>query len=89
MKWMSATSGMSRKPAASKPARMSFSACASLTPGAVMRTIWQPTSASLIDCATVAATSWVGVVHMLCTATGALPPTGTRPTMTWRESRRA
>jgi len=89
MKWMSATSGMSRKPAASKPARIAFSAWASFTPGAVTRTIWQPTSARRIDCATVAATSWVGVVHMLCTTTGASPPTWIRPTITGYERRRA
>ncbi len=89
MKWMSATSGTCAKPAAEKPLRMCFSACASLTPGAVMRTSWQPTSARLMHCATVAATSCVGVVHMLCTTTGAPPPMTSDPTRTARLARRA
>jgi len=93
MKWMSATSGTAAKPAALKPLRIGAKAWASFTPGAVMRMIWQPLSARLMHCAMVAATSWVGVVHMLWTTTGAgrppiSPPTWTAPTITARLLRR-
>ena len=40
-------------------------------------------------CAIVAAASSVGVLVMVCTVIGESPPTGTLPTMIWREARRA
>lgn len=39
-------------------------------------------------CCSVTSTSAVRVVVMDWTETGASPPTGTRPTMTWRDTRR-
>jgi hypothetical protein len=39
--------------------------------------------------AMVAAASLVSVLVMVCTEIGALPPTGTLPTMIWRDGRRA
>ena len=58
------------------------------TLGAVIRTISQPTSASAIDCRTVAATSWVSDVVIDCTRIGWTPPTPTSPTRTSRVGRR-
>ncbi|MDB4151712.1 hypothetical protein N9740_09530, partial [Pseudomonadales bacterium] len=47
-----------------------------------------PTLSSRRICATVAATSVVSVLVILCTAIGASPPTGTLPTMICRLLRR-
>jgi len=56
--------------------------------GAVTRTISQPTSASAIDCRTVAATSCVSLVVIDCTRMGLVPPTPTPPIMTSLVGRR-
>ena len=80
-KWMSATNGMATCFLISPMAR----ACLSSRQDS--RTISQPTSSSSWICLTVASTSQVGVVHMLCTTTGAPPPTFTLPTNTGRDSR--
>ncbi|MCY1515212.1 hypothetical protein D9M68_497880 [compost metagenome] len=48
------------------------------TPASTRRWIWP----------TVATTSQVSVLVMLCTAMGASPPTGTEPTQIFRETRR-
>ena len=47
-------------------------------PASSQRRIWS----------TVARTSSVGVLVIVCTVIGALPPTGTLPTMIWRDGRR-
>ncbi len=52
---------------------------ASFTVGAVMRTIWQPTSTRSSVCCTQAAVSIVSQVSMDCTTTGWSPPTMTPP----------
>src|SRR5580693_5627554 len=54
---------------------MAGSASASSWDGTATRTIWQ--------------TLAVSVVVIDCTVTGAPPPTGTEPTMIWRDSRRS
>ena len=48
-----------------------------------------PASAAATTCATVALTSAVSVLVIVCTVIGASPPTGTRPTMIWRDWRRS
>ena len=48
-----------------------------------------PASSARRICAMVAAASSVGVLVMVCTVIGASPPTGTRPTMIWRDLRRS
>ena len=63
-------------------------AFASLTVGAVMRTISQPASTRRIVCARVASTSWVRVVVIDWTRIGWSPPTPTLPIWTSRERRR-
>ena len=47
-----------------------------------------PASAARSICASVAATSGVGVFVMVCTLIGASPPTRTEPTAIWRDLRR-
>ena len=49
---------------------MFFRLAASLTVGAVMRTIWQPTATSSSDCLTHSAVSIVSQVSMDCLTTG-------------------
>src|SRR3990167_4906398 len=56
--------------------------------GTEMRTISAPASCRRRTWATVAATSLVSVLVMLCTAMGASPPTGTEPTQILRVRRR-
>jgi hypothetical protein len=85
---MSATSGICPKPAAVNCVRMSFRHLAAATLGAVMRTISQPTSASAIDCLTVAATSCVSLVVIDWMRMGWRAPTPTPPTLTSRVRRR-
>jgi hypothetical protein len=64
------------------------SASASSWDGTATRTIWQPAAVSSAICWRVALTSEVSVVVIDCTETGAPPPTGTGPTMIWRDARR-
>src|SRR4249919_1152890 len=64
------------------------SASASSVSGTATRTIWQPAAVSSAICCNVALTSAVFVVVIDCTETGAPLPTGTDPTMIWREGRR-
>src|SRR4051794_41038529 len=61
------------------------SASASSWDGTATRTIWQPAAVSCAICWSVAFTSAVRVVVIDCTDTGASPPTGTVPTMIWRD----
>ena len=82
-KWMSAMTGICDLRA------MAGSASASSWDGTATRTIWQPEAVSSAICCRVALTSAVRVVVIDCTVTGAPPPTGTEPTMIWRDSRRA
>ena len=67
---------------------ISFSAFELASSGTETRTISAPASAAACTCATVAFTSDVSVLVMVCTLIGAPPPTGTLPTMIWRLSRR-
>ncbi len=53
------------------------------------RTISAPASSQRRIWSIVAATSSVGVLVIVCTEIGASPPTGTLPTMIWRDCRRA
>ena len=48
-----------------------------------------PARSARLICATVAATSVVSVLVIVCTVIGASPPTGTRPTWICRERRRS
>ncbi len=61
------------------------SASASSCDGTATRTIWHPEAVSSAICCSVAFTSAVSVVHIDCTLTGAPPPTGTLPTISWRD----
>ena len=61
---------------------------ASLTVGAVIRTIWQPTLTRSSVCFTEAAVSIVSQVIMLWTTIGFGPPMPTFPTFTSRVGRR-
>ena len=81
-KWMSAMTGIWLF------AAIIGSASASSCEGQATRTIWQPAAVSWAICWSVAFTSEVGVVAIDCTEIGASPPTGTVPTMIWREWRR-
>ena len=82
-KWMSAMTGIWDFRA------MAGSASASSWDGTATRTIWQPAAVSSAICCRVALTSAVSVVVIDCTETGAPPPTGTEPTMIWRDFRRS
>jgi hypothetical protein len=77
-KWISATTGRG------DAAHTASKASRQLRRGMAMRTISQPASASASICARLASTSSAGAFNMLCTATGAPPPTGTVPTITRR-----
>ncbi len=68
---------------------MAGSASASSWDGTATRTIWQPEAVSSAICCSVAFTLAVSVVVIDCTDTGAPPPTGTEPTMIWREGLRS
>ena len=81
-KWMSAMTGICDFFA------IAGSASASSWVGTATRTIWQPDAVSSAICCSVALTSAVSVVVIDCTETGAPPPTGTEPTMIWRDCRR-
>jgi hypothetical protein len=54
-----------------------------------MRTMSAPASAQACTCSTVAFTSVVSVLVIVCTVIGASPPTGTGPTWIWRVLRRS
>src|SRR6201986_4308532 len=82
-KWMSAITGICDFFA------IAGSASASSWDGTATRTIWQPEAVSSAICCSVAFTSAVSVVVIDCTLTGAPPPTGTDPTMIWRDCRRS
>ena len=79
---MSATigTGLSRQ--------ISRRAVVAATSGHETRTMSAPASAQSITCRIVAAASPLSVLVIVCTAIGASPPTGTLPTMIWREGRR-
>src|SRR5205814_4233479 len=81
-KWMSAITGICDLRA------ICGSASASSWDGTATRTIWQPAAVSSAICCSVALTSEVSVVVIDCTEIGAPPPTGTLPTMIWRDCRR-
>ena len=68
---------------------MAGSASASSWDGTATRTIWQPEAVSSAICCRVAFTLAVSVVVIDCTDTGAPPPTGTGPTMIWRDDLRS
>jgi len=70
---MSATIG-TKQPRARSSATMFLRLAASLTVGAVMRTIWQPTSTSSSVWRTQAAVSIVSQVSMDCITMGWSPP---------------
>ena len=82
-KWMSAMTGICDFFA------MAGSASASSWDGTATRTIWQPEAVSSAICCSVAFTLAVRVVVIDCTDTGAPPPTGTEPTMIWRDCLRS
>src|SRR5215475_6331687 len=82
-KWMSAITGICDFLAIAGNA--STSSCE----GTATRTIWQPEAVSSAICCRVAFTSEVSVVVIDCTLTGAPPPTGTLPTISWRDLRRS
>src|SRR5215472_16535337 len=82
-KWMSAMTGICDFFA------IAGSASASSWDGTATRTIWQPDAVSSAICWRVAFTSAVSVVVIDWTDTGAPPPTGTLPTMSWRDLRRS
>ncbi len=60
---------------------ISRSALVAASSGVEMRTMSAPASAAAITWASVALTSALSVLVMVCTEIGASPPTGTRPTM--------
>ena len=59
------------------------------TSGQLTRTMSAPASSSWRTWSMVAAASAVRVLVIDCTAIGASPPTGTLPTMIWRDLRRS
>ena len=65
-----------------------FNAAVDSTSGQDTRTMSTPASSQRRICAIVAAASDVSVLVIVCTVTGASPPTGTFPTMIWRDGRR-
>src|SRR5204863_6966771 len=69
-------------PASSIRCLISGTAAAASGTLTVTRTISEPASANSIHCCAVPAASAVSVIVMDCTATGAPPPTRTRPTLT-------
>src|SRR5262249_50029308 len=78
-KWMSAITGICDLRA------IAGSASTSSCDGTATRTIWQPAAVSSAICWRVALTSAVNVVVIDWTETGAPPPTGTGPTLIWRD----
>mmetsp|Transcript_12121 Transcript_12121/g.38266 ORF Transcript_12121/g.38266 Transcript_12121/m.38266 type:complete len:207 (-) Transcript_12121:20-640(-) len=87
VKWISATSGV-LYPSSRSRRLMCSQALASRMPWTVMRTMSTPASAHFLTCATVASTSWVRVVVIVCVAMGCSEPTGTSPMYTVRVLRR-
>ena len=81
-KWMSAITGICECFA------ISGSASASSCEGTATRTMSQPAAVSAAICCRVALTSEVSVVAIDCTEIRAPPPTGTEPTLIWRDTRR-
>src|SRR3990167_6715211 len=81
-KWISATSGTLTC------CLILPKASAASISGTETRTMSAPASSRRRICATVAATSLVSLLVMLCTAIGASPPTGTEPTHILRVRRR-
>src|SRR6185437_5424983 len=67
---------------------ISGSASASSCDGTATRTMSQPVAVSAAICCSVALTSDVSVVVIDWTDTRASPPTGTEPTLIWRDRRR-
>ena len=68
---------------------ISFSAFELASSGTETRTMSAPASAARCTCSMVALTSVVTVLVMVWTEIGASPPTGTFPTMIWRDLRRS
>ncbi len=66
-----------------------FSAAVEASSGQETRMMSAPTSSQRRIWSIVARISSVGVLVMVCTVIGASPPTGTLPTMIWRDWRRA
>jgi len=87
LKWMSATSGTSQ-PVSKSAARILSKLRASLTVGAVMRTISQPALTRPRVSRTHAAVSIVSLVSIDWTRTGFFPPIAVRPVWTSRVGRR-
>ena len=87
LKWMSATMGTSQ-PRSSSPRLMNSRLRASLTVGAVIRTISHPTAARSIVCWMLASVSIVSQVIIDWTRIGWSPPIPTLPTITSRVRRR-
>ena len=82
-KWISAISGTGVF------ATISGTAAAARLSGTAMRTISAPASARRAICSIVALASAVSVFVIVCTTTGASPPTCTSPTCTGRDLRRS
>ncbi len=61
-----------------------FNASASCSRGTATRTMSAPASATVRICSIVARTLAVSVLVIVCTATGAPPPTGSDPIIIWR-----
>ena len=70
-------------------ATMSRNASALSWSGQDTRTMSTPAASDRRICATVPGTSVVSVLVMVWTVIGAPPPTGTAPTMIWRDTRRS
>src|SRR5688500_16862655 len=68
---------------------ISFSAAVDSTSGHDTRTMSAPASSQRRIWSIVAFASEVGVLVIVCTVTGASPPTATLPTMIWRDWRRS
>ena len=80
---MSATIGTGLSRTISRSARVEASS------GVEMRTMSAPAVAARSTCSTVARSSEVIVLVIVCTVIGASPPTGTVPTMIRRDLRRS
>src|SRR5437868_13492058 len=67
---------------------ISFNAAVASAVGQDTRTMSAPASSQRRICSIVAFASSVGVLVIVWTLIGASPPTGTEPTMIWRDLRR-
>ncbi len=67
---------------------IAFIALVASSSGQETRTMSAPASSMPRICSMVARASPVMVLVMVCTVIGASPPTGTLPTMIWRDLRR-